>query len=387
MKPLAFLIDRFEHETGGTEQQLLRLTLGLAQQGEDLSIVSLRDASRLRTLVPSVPVIEIGVGSLRSAAAVTRAVRAGVRLAGKGVGVAHCWFNDSSMLWPPILRALGVRTVVSRRDLGFWYTAGNLRWLRALRPAVDVVVANSHAVKDQVMLREGYKSDQVRIIPNGIWHRREIDLAAGMRSLPSGRWLVAVSNLRPVKRIDLAIRAVALLAPRYADLRLAVVGDDLGDEHGNPLEPQYRGLAQQLGIGDRVLFLGRQQSPERFVRDADICVLCSDSEGLSNALIEYALAMRPIACSDIASNREVVIDRESGLLFEPGSSEALASAIENLLAEPQYASRLASRAAGNARQQFSIEQMVKRHHDLYSELSRSRGRPGAPSDSGGGSLE
>jgi len=378
LKPIALLIDRFEHETGGTEQQLLRLTRYLIDQRADVRIISLRSSCRLQKLVPEAPLEELGIHSLRSGKAVMRALRVGRQMAQQGVGVAHCWFNDSSMLWPPILHAFGMRTIVSRRDLGFWYTNGNLRWLRTIRSSVDVVVANSRAVKDQVVAREGYEASRIRVIPNGIWPLTEsgwnIERSGEVdsRRLPLGRWIVAVCNLRPIKRIDLVVRAVALLAPKYPDLRLAVIGEDLGDTCGRLLLRNFAALATDLDVGGRVVFFGRQDVPGRFVQEADVCVLASDSEGLSNALIEYALAMRPIVCSDIPSNREVISDRNCGLLFIPGSARSMADAIDALLSDKEYAGRLARNAGEYARRNYSFERMAQSHHELYSNCRARR---------------
>lgn len=372
MTSVAFLIDRFEYETAGTERQMLRLARELMRNDVQLRIVSLRDASRLRALLPGVEVQELGIGSLRELGGWMRAYVIMRRLRKHGVDVVHCWFNDSSLLWPPLARSLGFRVVVSRRDLGFWYTPGRLRWLRAINGLVDVVVANSDAVRGTVIQYERYRPGQVRVIRNGVW---DADRAAssyseseGARVLPPGRWIVAVANLRPLKRLDLVIRALAMIEEAHPDVRLAIVGADK-DDGGRSHTDDLRQLAEELGVTGKVRFVGSQRDPWRYLEESTVCVLASDTEGLSNSLVEYALAERPIACSDIAANREVVVDGETGLLFEPGSGSDLARALDVLLSKPDFAAALAARAGRLAREQFSVECMVRQHCEMYRELT------------------
>ena len=371
MTQIAFLIDRFEYETAGTERQLLLLARAVIQRGFDLRIVSLRDASRLRDLLPVVEIQELGIGSLRDFRSMAIAVRTVGRLRRDGVRLVHCWFNDSSMLWPPLARSLGISVVVSRRDLGFWYSRAKLQWLRMIRRAVDIVVANSDAVRLAVLEHERFAAGQVRVIPNGVWepatgnHRADSTGAATV--LSPGRWIVAVANLRPLKRLDLLVRALAEIESRHPDVKIAIVGADKSDS-GQSCVGQLRQLGRDLGVGDKVVFAGSQADPRPFLEQATICVLASDTEGLSNSLIEYALAGRPIVCSDIAANREIVSDRESGLLFLPGSASELPSALETLLANPALAASLAARAKIEAQERFSVETMVRRHCELYREL-------------------
>jgi glycosyltransferase involved in cell wall biosynthesis len=146
--------------------------------------------------------------------------------------------------------------------------------------------------------------------------------------------------------------------------RLFVAGGDHPGEHrGHAAE--LAELVRTCGVEDGVVFLGRVDDPSGLVAAADICVLASDSEGLSNSLLEYACAKRAIVCTDVGGNPEIVRTPQDGLLYRPGDVETLAAHLTALLIDPQRAAALGEHVARSVRSRFSTSLLLREHLSVY----------------------
>jgi glycosyltransferase involved in cell wall biosynthesis len=224
-------------------------------------------------------------------------------------------------------------------------------------------VANSAAVRDHFSRRDGLAPDRITIVRNGL------DAAALPFRPPSAppRRVGILGNLnRPVKRIDLFVEATGRLAQRFPEVSWEIVGD-------GELRPRLEARARELGVAERTTFHGRLAQVGALLGRWDIGVLCSDSEGFSNALLEYMLAGAAVVATAVGGNREVVEHDVTGLLVPPGDAGALAAAIARLLAEDGLAGRLAAGARSLVENRFSWETCVRAHEDLYRDALRRRG--------------
>jgi hypothetical protein len=91
----------------------------------------------------------------------------------EGYRLVHCFFNDSSLIAPFFLKLAGLRVLVSRRDMGIWYTPGVLRILRFVSRFVDRYVANSRMVGRHVQNQERVSAERITVIYNGYEAYRE----------------------------------------------------------------------------------------------------------------------------------------------------------------------------------------------------------------------
>ena len=216
---ILFILDQFPGPTAGTEGQFWLLFQGLDRERFDPAILLLRSSPFLETVAGDAPVRVLDVQRLRSPRSLWRVLKAVIWARRNKYDVAHIFFNDSSLVFPPLLRLAGIRVIVSRRDLGFWYTPGQLRILRWNRRYVDWIVANCKAVRDAVCQAEHYDPSHVQVIYNGlVRHPPGLDRAATRHSLgieAQAQVLAVVANLRPLKRIDDAIRALSLVRQRH----------------------------------------------------------------------------------------------------------------------------------------------------------------------------
>src|SRR4051794_20511873 len=119
---IAFVMDCFDTAAAGTESQLVALIRGLDRSRFAPSAYLLRPPNALSSILPGLPVEILGIGPLASLGSIARLVRFARDLKTRGVDIAHLYFNDASVALPWLLRYAGLSVIVSRRDLGYWYT-------------------------------------------------------------------------------------------------------------------------------------------------------------------------------------------------------------------------------------------------------------------------
>jgi glycosyltransferase involved in cell wall biosynthesis len=172
---------------------------------------------------------------------------------------------------------------------------------------------------------------------------------------------VTVAHLIKDKGIDVAVKALAQLPEGIV---LWVVGE--GPERGN-LEV----LAQALGLGRRVRFLGPRRNVEPFIQAAD-CALCpsvwAEAAGLVN--LEAQACGLPVVASRIGGIPEFVEDGRTGFLFTPGDHRELAERIHQLCDDPDLRQRMGQEARSIAIRRYSTQGLLSEHLGLYLREAR-----------------
>lgn len=193
----------------------------------------------------------------------------------------------------------------------------------------DGVVAVSHDLARH-LAEMGVEPARIRVIHDGVdralFHPGEKAAERAALNLPpDGRLLLFVGNLVPVKAVDVLLRAGADLARAGESFRLLVVGQ-------GPLRPSLEGLAAELGLADRVRFLGAIPQVElpRWYRAADVFVLPSHSEGVPNVLLEASACGTPWVASRVGGIPEIAHLGVSRLV-PPNAPTELAAAIREAL--------------------------------------------------------
>jgi O-antigen/teichoic acid export membrane protein len=157
--------------------------------------------------------------------------------------------------------------------------------------------------------------------------------------------IVTVGRLVTWKGIDNVIRVVKSIGE---DVGLIVVGD-------GPEEERLRSLAQELGIADRVCFLGRIDQPSvlSVLGTSDVCVLNSTYEGLPHVVLEAMFVGVPVVATAVGGTPELIEDGRTGLLVDPGDKTGLKVAIERLLASEDFRHELGRNAQAIALARFA----------------------------------
>lgn len=368
-----YLMDRYDGPQAGTEGQLLQLVRHLDRSRYEPAVTLLRGSDRGGFDQRVCPVAVLGITRLLSIRSILRFLGFALRLRRESYRVVHCFLNDVSLIGPPLLRVLGIRVLVSRRDMGFWYSRWNLAVLRIARVFVDRYVTNSQAVRQVVHEREWVPCEKISVIYNGFapqaqWRGGAANTEPRPTAADRAPVVGIVANLRPIKRIDVLVQAFALVCGRYPGARLMVVGGDGPSLHGASMREELERLASRLEIGDRLLFTGRVDDPAPYIRQFSVAVLCSDSEGFSNAVIEYMHAGRAVVCTDTGGNPELVQDGRNGFLVPVGDVEALADRLLRLLSDSALASRLGEAARETVASAYSPTRMVSEHMACYDDV-------------------
>jgi len=200
-----------------------------------------------------------------------------------------------------------------------------LLWAARQAPLTTVVC---QALKDE-LVRLGVAGDRVRVILHGVdlhLFQPPADRAASRASLGmTGPTLISVGHLIDRKGHDVAIRAM----PELPGHTLLIVGD-------GPRGAGLRRLARELGVGDRVRFLGHvdQARLPALMGAADALVNCSDREGIANVLIEAMACGTPVAATAVWGSPEAVTTPAAGLLLRDRSAAALVEGLRVLQAHP-----------------------------------------------------
>jgi glycosyltransferase involved in cell wall biosynthesis len=350
----------------GTETQLIALIRNLdrTRVRPFLCLLNGEDPLSRSLEPPDCPAVRLGVRSLHHPMTLVKAFRLARFLRRHRIDVLQVYFPDSTYLGVPVARLAGVRRIVrTRNNLGYWMTPFH-RWLgRFCNHWTDVVVANCEACRDAVIADEGASPRRVLVLENGV------DLARFARSVrrpcpgtAGGPRIGVVANLRPVKDLGLFLRAAAQVGSRHGGATFHIAGE--GDQR-TELERQ----ADELGLGNRLFLPGSVKDIPAFLGSLDVAVLCSRSEGMSNALLEYMAAGRPIVATAVGANGQLIEHGVHGLLVPPGDPGRLARAIRRLLEDRELAARLGAAARRRVQEEYSRETMIRRFEAFYEALA------------------
>jgi len=221
------------------------------------------------------------------------------------------------------------------------------------------IVAVSEATR-AALLAQGYPATRTITIRNGI-ERQDPAAPAALDPPPPGPVLLEVGRLCDVKGQRELIEALALLT--RGDVTLLLAGADI--ESGGSYAEQLEELAAARGVGERVRLLGRRDDVGPLLAAADLVVLPSWVEGLPLVVLEAMAAARPVVATAVGGTPEAVVDGETGLLVPPREPAALARAIEELLDDPERASRLGEAARRRVRERFDADEAARRVVRLY----------------------
>jgi len=183
--------------------------------------------------------------------------------------------------------------------------------------------------------------------------------------------ILCLGRLVQEKGFDVAISAFALLANRFPRARLTIAGD-------GPVRDDLTRQTVALGLTDAVEFKG-WVSPEKIpdlINNATIVVIPSRyREPFGLVAVEAAQMARPVVATRIGGLSEVVVDKETGLLFDKEDNLALADAITFLLESPDKAKLMGHAARARALEVFSLEKFVDAYDRLYLKLIEESPRP------------
>jgi glycosyltransferase involved in cell wall biosynthesis len=292
------------------------------------------------------------------------------RLARDRIGVVHVHgykamvFCSLARVWHPFRI---VRTVHGLPELtsGGLATALRARFYHRLDAAASRVTgATVCYVTEDLRARHGHvrpRSGETAI-PNGIGSIATAGLRRPVDLQQRGFNLVAVGRLEPVKGLHIAITAVASETVPH-DVHLHLIG-------AGPSESALRALSREVGIEERVHFLGFRRDVYAFLSHCDVLLMPSVHEGLPYTLLEAMALGTAIVASRVGGLAEVLQDEVTALLVPPLDAASLARAILRLHSSAELRSFLGANAQRIQRDKYSAKAMTARYLAVYRAVTR-----------------
>jgi glycosyltransferase involved in cell wall biosynthesis len=365
---------------GGADSQLLAAAQGLRERDHEVRIVSLTAlgpmglrAQELGLTTESLDMAR-GVPDPRGLFRLVRLVRSW------RPDVLHSHMVHANLMARALRLVTPVPVLVS--TIHNIYEGGPL-WMAAYRLTnrlVDGMTIISETAADR-FIREGIiPGDLLRVIPNGVDPepfravsgaerddmRRRLDLRQEFA------WL-AVGRFETAKDYPNMLQAFAAVRERHPAVVLLLVGR-------GSLQRDTEALAQRLGLGNAVRFLGVRDDVPALVSAADAYVMSSAWEGMPMVLLEAAAGGLPVVTTRVGGNHEAVLDGATGFLAPARDSGALASAMSRLMVLPAAERReMGERGREHVRANHGLTRVVERWEALYREVSVRKGLSLRPS--------
>lgn len=176
-----------------------------------------------------------------------------------------------------------------------------------------------------------------------------------------GFLLLAVGSLNLQKGYLDLLNALQMIQGVADDLRLVVAGS-------GPLKKKLRSKAEELGLQEKVIFMGRCDNVPKLMAAADALVLSSLWEGLPGVVLEAMASELPVVATAVGGTPELVLDGETGYLVPAESPEKLAQALEKIIRLPEEQRRSMGKAGlSRVKEHFHVDKMVKAYEELYYE--------------------
>jgi len=364
------LIWNFFPSVGGAERQCLKLSKELIQQGVEVRVIT-HNLQRRRLendIVDTVPVTRL---PFFFSEAIIPLWMAYLGVHRDEFDVIHVHLLHAPTVAGVLSGAwLKKPVVVKIASSGQWfdlYSIGRtIRWpLRAwIRRAVfsaDSVVAICRSIQKE-LTDAGIRLERIIPIPNGVElvppatetlkHQKRDEL-----NLPRGAYIVLrVGTFKPNKGVELLLQAWHQVTVEHPNALLVSVGGDNIPE----------ALQEQAGSSVRFV-LNQPDGVLPYLQAADLFVLPSYTEGLSNALLEAQACGLPAVATRVGGNVDIIQENENGLLIDPGNAEQLAHSISAIIASPELRTKMSKRSY-QAASRFDIKVVAKYYTLLYHKL-------------------
>ncbi len=223
--------------------------------------------------------------------------------------------------------------------------------------AATHMISVSNEIKRH-LVAQGAKAEQISVVYNGYSLVNEPNLPR--MDCDPFPVLGTIARVTPLKGIEDAIRAVAILQSKFPTISYIVVGDGVG------VDP-CKALALELGVSERVHFVGYRKDIEKYLARMDLFVFPSLKEGMGIALVEAMAQGLATVATDIGGIPEVITP-DCGILVPAQSPETLAEKVEGLLTDTARREEMGRNARLRAQNVFSVEAMEQATDKVYRTL-------------------
>jgi L-malate glycosyltransferase len=365
---------------GGSGVVATEVGVALARRGHRVHVLSYEVPSRLDHFVEnllfhevatrSYPLLDDGAYTLALASKIVEVCRY------EGLDVLHVHYAvphaTSAYLARQILGPDAPRIVTTLHGTDITLVGSDPSFLPITRFSIlesDGVTTPSAYLKQATYERlDVPQSMPIEVIPNFVdtdryvpGPRRSLTELCGIPAAGAGpAVLVHVSNFRPLKRVDDVVRIFAEVN-RVRPAVLLLIGD-------GPERSRVEALVRQLGLGNRVVFVGKMLSFVELLQASDVFLMPSESESFGLAALEALSCGVPVVASNVGGIPEVVPDGEVGFLAPVGDVATMADRVLRILADEALRARLSQAARTRALQQYGLPPAIGRYEAHYERV-------------------
>ena len=366
---VAMIIQSYYPRIGGAERQVLQLAPLLRQRDIQVTVVTRRyPGLKAFENIAGTPVYRISAPGPKAVASLMFTLGALLQLARLKPDLIH-----AHELLSPATTALAAKKlfgtpiivkVLRGGKLGDFAKVRRRRnagaWLKTMSAQVDAFVAISAEIERE-LIEAGAPAHKIRRIVNGVdtqlYQPAQNRLEAGQRlGIKENPVVLYAGRLEPEKRLDLALRAWSRLGKEHPQACFQLIGAGSSEDM----------LRQIPAVGMK--FTGRVDETAPYLQAADIFVLPSESEGLSNSLLEAMSCGLAILATDVGGVRDVVTDGISGLIIPPGDQNAIENSLRRLLEDESLRNVLGQNARKRVQADFSLGSTADKLSTLYQSL-------------------
>ena len=230
-------------------------------------------------------------------------------------------------------------------------------FLRIIWRSADAVIANSNGLRDLAVSFDSHID--IPIIPNGVdgaYYTNKAREWSPPRLFSAGRTVYQ-------KGLDLGLRALAQLQDLEWEWRIAGDGPQLD---------ALKSLAQELGMSERVTFLGWQSREEltRWYHHSNLFLFPSRHEGMPNAVMEAMSSGLPVVATRIAGNEELVLDGVTGLLVNAEDVNSLRDGLRRLIVEEKMRMRMGRASRRRVEVEYSWENVARQYSEILESIPK-----------------
>jgi len=227
-----------------------------------------------------------------------------------------------------------------------------------------MVIAVSDIIKDG-LIRRGIGESRLTVIHNGIGDptRRLMSAFSPDVEAEAPLRILCIGRLIPVKRFDLAVRAISVLRKEFPCAHLTIAG-------AGPLQSELRSLVEALDLEASVSLPGYVSDTGDLFRKSDIFALPSETEGSPITLIEAMAYAKPIVASMVGAIPEMVGGNAGSQLIAPGNLEQLIDALRRFMSDPEYRRESGRLSRKRFERSFTAETMTARYVKQYEACLR-----------------
>jgi N-acetyl-alpha-D-glucosaminyl L-malate synthase BshA len=359
---------------GGSGAVATELGIALARRGHEIHFITYKQPFRLPSFLPRIYFHEVDVGRYPlfeyPPYDLALAVRMHEVTLAHSLDLLHCHYAiphaTSAWIAKEMLRAsrndIRVVTTLHGTDITIVGQDPSFRPITKFSiEKSDGLTAVSRYLQQETLTTFGCTACRIEVVPNFIdpevYDRDRYTSMLDEQVDGDKRVLMHVSNFRPVKRVRDVVRVFARVVERVPSV-LIMVGD-------GPDRVVAEAEARDLGVADKVFFLGKIDAVAPLLAGADLFLLPSNSESFGLSALEALACGVPVIGTDAGGLPEVVRHGETGILCPPGDVERMSEAAVEILSDRDRWRAMSTRGASDARERFSLDEIVAEYEAFY----------------------